>query len=280
MGCDDPGRERSDLWRGPGKSPARGPEPCASAAPPGATAASLLARAGAALRHHALEALSPTRCAGCERPGALICDACLRALTLIDPLDSCVRCGAPFGSMLCTECRGEGGPCDRVLAGCVFEGPAPRIVRAYKDAGERRLDALIAQLMLDTAEHAEAEAAERYGGILEADAIVFVPATAEAFRRRGFDHMEEIARELSSLSGIPLVDALVKHGRGDQRALGRSGRLEASKGRYEVVAPITGMRILLVDDVITTGATLGAAGGALRGAGASAVDGLALARVW
>jgi len=53
--------------------------------------------------YEALEALSPTRCAGCERFGALICQDCLASFALIDPCHSCIRCGAPFGDLLCTE---------------------------------------------------------------------------------------------------------------------------------------------------------------------------------
>ena len=180
------------------------------------------------LREAALEVLSPTRCAGCERPGALICEACLSRIEVIDPLHACTRCGAPFGDMLCTECGtagdtvdgGEGATAgspatpearavDRCLAATVFADPVPRIIRTYKDAGERRLGALIAELMLDAAEHAEQVAPERYGGLLRnADAVAFVPVTASAYARRGFDHMELIARGFSELSGLPLVDAL------------------------------------------------------------------------
>lgn len=231
--------------------------------------------------HQALETLSPTRCAGCERVGELICDRCLEELVVIDPAQACTVCGAPFGAMLCTECRGEAGSCDRVLAGTVFEGPAPRIIRAYKDAGERRLAAALADILVDTAEHAEATADARYGGILRrADALAFVPATATAFRRRGFDHMEAIAREMASITGIPLLDALVKHGYADQRELGRADRLEAACGQYEVVADVSELRILLIDDVITTGATLNSAADTLRRSGAASVDGLAISRVW
>ena len=109
---------------------------------------------------------------------------------------------------------------------------------------------------------------------------MFVPATAAAFRRRGFDHMELIARHLSGCSDIPLLDALVKHGSSDQRELGRADRLVEALGAYEVVLPVRGKRILLIDDVITTGATMSAAASALKAAGASSVDGLAFARVW
>lgn len=237
--------------------------------------------AGAALAHGAAELLSPTRCAGCERAGELVCPRCIERLELIDPSLSCTGCGAPFGSMLCTECRGVAGEVDRCLAAAVFSDPLPRIIRAYKDAGERRLAAPIAEMLYDAALHAEAAAPARYGGILtRADAVTFVPVTGRAFARRGFDHMEEVARALCELSGLRLVDALAKHGAADQRRLGRSSRLERSRGAYEVVADVAGLRLLLVDDVITTGATINASAAALRRAGATAIDALALARVW
>ena len=221
--------------------------------------------------HEALEALSPTRCAGCERSGAL----------------SCTRCGAPFGDLLCTECSVVGASSamaealDRCLACAVYTHPLPRIIKAYKDAGERRLAPYLAELLYDTALHAQVVAPERLGGVLSgADAVVFVPATAAAFRRRGFDHMEAIARSFCELSGVPLLDALVKYGHGDQRELGREERRERARGMYETVEDVRGRRLLLIDDVITTGATMAAASAELKRAGAAAVDGLAIARVW
>ena len=240
----------------------------------------------------ALEILSPTRCAGCERPGFIICDRCLDTLQLIDPCHSCLLCGAPFGDLLCTECSSEHlheeapfpeGPAalDRCLAMAGFADPLPRIIRAYKDAGERRMAPLLADLLVDTVFHAEDVAGDRYGGIVSnADAVVFVPATAAAFRRRGFDHMEAIARPFAECAGVPFVDALVKHGTSDQRSLGRRERRDCARGVYEVVEDVRGLRLLLIDDVITTGATMRAAAAALKIAGAATVDALALARVW
>ncbi len=237
--------------------------------------------------YEALEALSPTRCAGCERSGALICQDCLAALALIDPCHSCIRCGAPFGDLLCTECSVEGASSamaealDRCLACAVYAHPLPRIIKAYKDAGERRLAPYLAELLYDTALHAQVAVPDRYGSVLSgADAVVFVPATAAAFRRRGFDHMEAIARSFCDLSGVSLLDALVKYGHGDQRELGRVERREHARGMYETVEDVRGRRLLLIDDVITTGATMAAASAELKRAGAAAVDGLAIARVW
>ena len=199
----------------------------------------------------------------------------------IDPTTACLRCGAPFGELLCTECRELEMACDRCLAAAVFDGAPARLIRAYKDAGERRLAPVIAELMLDAAHAAENHASERWQGILcGADAVTFVPATSTAFQRRGFDHMEAVARAFSERSGVPLIDALAKCGRSDQRALGRTGRREQSHGVYRVVEKVTGRRLLLLDDVITTGATVSAAAGALKQAGAAYVDALALARVW
>lgn len=236
-----------------------------------------------------LEALSPTRCAGCERAGALICDDCLARLRLIDPRESCTRCGAPFGRLLCTECAGDGegevqamaDALDGCLACAVYEQPLPRIIKGYKDGGERRLAPLIAELLFDTAVHAESVAPERYGGILTGtDGVVFVPVTGAAFRRRGFDHMEAVARPFCELAGLPLLDALVKGGSLDQRSLGREERRARSSGLYETVEDVAGKRLLLVDDVITTGATMAAAARELKRAGAASVQALALARVW
>lgn len=266
---------------------AAGPIRCAPRGTPSGSYPAAFGSGAAALRRLAvraadlaLETLSPTRCAGCERAGFLLCEECLSAFALIDPSTSCIRCGAPFGAMLCTECAGELGACDRVLATAAFSGPVPRIVRAYKDAGERRLAEVIAELLLDTARNAEFRAPDRFGGILAPDAVAFVPATAEAYRRRGFDHMEAVARSFAGLAGAPVLDCIAKLGRSDQRKLGREGRLASSAGAYRVMADVRGARLLLLDDVITTGATMQAAAAALREAGAVRVDFLALARVW
>ena len=232
-------------------------------------------------RNAALEVLSPTRCVGCERPGALLCDRCRRELVRIDPSHACLRCGAPFGDLLCTECHGIEMACDRCLAATVFDGIPARMVRTYKDGGERRLADVVAELMLEAARAAEQSEDPRWDRLLSgADAVTFVPATAAAFRRRGFDHMDEVTQAFSKRAGIPLTDALAKRGRSDQRALGRDGRREQARGVYQVVADVRGQRLLLLDDVITTGATISAASEALKHAGADIVDALALARVW
>ena len=236
-------------------------------------------------RAAALELLSPTRCVACERPGSLVCDACAARIMTIDPTFACLRCGAPFGSLLCTECQSESSQDEKgagnCLAACVFEGVPARIVRVYKDGGERRLAALIAHALFAAVCRAqEAVPARMDAFALDADAVVFVPVTSAAYRRRGFDHMEAVACEFSNLIGIPVLDALVKQDAYDQRKLDRGGRLANAEDAYSVVESVAGMRLLLIDDVITTGATMDSCAEVLRRAGAVKIDCLAFARVW
>ena len=199
----------------------------------------------------------------------------------------------PYGDIVCTECAGDGaadeprtgGTDDAAIARCLamatYEGPLPRIVRAYKDAGERRLARLLSEMLLDCALHAELAAPERYGGILSAaDAVCFVPATAAAFRRRGSTTWSRSRVPWPRWRACPSTTCCSSMGRATSARTG--GRVVAlpPKGVYEAVHGLEGVRVLLVDDVVTTGATMGAAAGALRRAGAVRVDALALARVW
>lgn len=226
-----------------------------------------------------LELLWPARCVGCDLPQTLLCPECESKLELIDQRDACPRCGAPHGRLVCTECAASGTDgafsFTAARAAGVFEGILAQVITCYKDSGERRLAGVIARLL------AIAAGADWRSW---ADAVVFVPAAASAVRRRGFDHMELVARKLGGMCAIPVVDALICTRRKDQRLLGRAERAENMSGVFELVdglaAEIADRRILLVDDVFTTGATLDGAAKALLAAGAHEVRALVAARVW
>ena len=161
------------------------------------------------------ELLFPTRCAGCEMPGALLCDTCRDALPLIDRRGHCPRCGAPFGYLTCTECWNREWAFEAALALGEFEPPLARAVVLHKDAGERRLAAVLGGLLGN-------EVSDAWDGW--ADAVAFVPATRAALRRRGFDHGFAIANALADNQGIPLLRALHRAAALDQRTLGRAAR--------------------------------------------------------
>lgn len=256
------------------------------------------ARLGARLAGGFAELLWPTRCVGCDRPGTLLCPDCAAALPAIEQRHACPHCGAPFGRLVCTECtrcreRDEGvwdpgrsdgpaalpaAPFDVLDAVCcygVHEWPLDRLVRAYKDGGERRASALLAALVCQAVDDA---------GLMRAgvppDAVAFVPCTPAAFARRGFDHMERVARAAGEGLGLPVVDVLARRDAPDQRGLSREGRSANIEGSLVALERLDGARILLLDDVVTTGATLGAAARVLRDAGACGVAAAAVARAW
>ncbi|MGN0295759.1 MAG: phosphoribosyltransferase family protein [Parafannyhessea sp.] len=228
------------------------------------------------------ELLWPTRCVGCDMPGELLCADCRAALPWIDQRWACPVCGAPFGWLTCTECAR-----DWELAGTVcclpFAGLAARMVTCYKDEGEKRLAPVIAAAMLTSLDEASSWPGADGGPRFDAcayDGVCFVPATAEAYARRGFDHMECVAALFARGAGLPLADVLVRRSARDQRELGRDERAANLAGTVGVVEDVRGLRLLLVDDVITTGATVREAARALLARGALAVSACSLARVW
>lgn len=139
----------------------------------------------------------------------------------------------------------------------------------HKDAGELRLTPVLAALA--------AEAAAEWTSW--AQAVVPVPASPSALRRRGFDHAALLAAAFSALTGVPALDALQVGPRRDQRALTREQRRTNARRSMDVPAGLAvPRRVLILDDVLTTGATLDAAATALMRAGSLEVRAVAVAR--
>lgn len=230
----------------------------------------------------AAEALWPTRCVGCDRPGTLLCPHCRSALPWIDQRWACLNCGAPAGWLACSECD-EPWETRAVTCALPFSGMGARLATIYKDGHERRLAPVLAAAMacaLDEARGWPAADGHARFDPAQMDALCFVPATERAFARRGFDHMKDVARALSSFEDIPMADVLARGPARDQRSLGRGERAENLRDSVEVVSDVAGLRLLLVDDVITTGASMRVCTQALRDRGAREVSACALARVW
>jgi ComF family protein len=165
---------------------------------------------------------------------------------------------------------GDGLPrhLDRVVAAWDYDGIARALVLALKLRGRRSAGPILAQAL------ATRVWAEGCG----ADALVWVPGRRADIRRRGFDHAALLARELSRLLGIPSIPALHRAGdRIDQAGLNAVQRRSNLAGAFE--ARGVPMRVAIVDDVMTTGATLAEAGRALRRAGADHIEGLVACRV-
>ena len=221
-----------------------------------------------------LEALAelvyPTRCAGCELPGAVLCDTCRDTLPRVDGAGACPRCGAPYGYLVCTECWNREWAFSAALSLGEFESHLARAVALHKDAGEQRLGAVLGSLLAE-------QVVSTWPGW--AESVTFVPATRAALRRRGFDHGRAIAAEVAEQLGVPLVDVLQRAAAADQRSLGRIDRARNAAGSFSA-SERPGGRTLLCDDVFTTGATLDAAANVLLVAGASEVRCATVARAW
>lgn len=226
------------------------------------------------------EAVWSTRCAVCDAPGPVLCKTCRRNLAYIDRWQACPRCGAPFGRIICTECNTftlrnrnvDALPYGRCTSAVVHDDISRRIVTAYKDGGERRLAAEIAQITAASLSPLPAD-----GGMT----LTFVPASAKARQRRGFDHTQEVAENVSRITGMPCVSLFDRpHGR-DQRGLTRKQRMANMRAQMRVR---DGLReppqnVLIFDDVYTTGATLLAASTAAREAGCNRVACITFTRV-
>jgi ComF family protein len=201
---------------------------------------------------------------------------------LVPPL--CAGCGADAGSAepLCARCRGELrwlGPQPADAAGVpawapvAYEGPARGVVGALKFRGARRAaDAMAAQI-----------AANAPPGWLAAPArLVPVPLPPARARRRGYNQAERLAAALAARTGLTVADCLERAGppRGTQVGRDRVQRLTGIAGtvRLRPGDPPAPARAVLVDDVVTTGATLAACARALYENGTRSVVALAYAR--
>ena len=227
------------------------------------------------------ESLWPTRCVVCGALGEVLCSSCVAQLPFIDQARACPRCGAPFGQHQCCECnsfslKGLGRSClpfNSCVSAVHYSEDVARIVRARKDHDERRLARVMAFYIACAIPPAWVE---------EPVVLVPVPGTVAALRRRGFDHGLELVKEVGQLLDLPVKSVLRVAQTQDQRGLGRQLRAQNVSGRFSVQgegASHVPARVILVDDVYTTGSTVMAATDALREAGAAEVFVASFARV-
>ena len=211
----------------------------------------------------------PQRCLGCsERASDLLCPGCFEALPLIEK-PVCRRCALPtaFETPVCENCKGLDLGFDAARAPLRYEGVGQELVHALKYRGCMPIvPKLAAPLMLDSLDGAAF------------DAVVPVPLHRWRLARRGFNQAAVLAREVSGALDVRYSETLraLRRTR-DQVELSAAERRENVAGAFRAEERIGG-RVLLVDDVLTTGATLGACAQALREAGAGEIYALTLCR--
>jgi len=183
--------------------------------------------------------------------------------------DRCARCRSAAGP-LCPRCLASLPPAPprrvpglaRILVPLAYEGAARALVLDLKLRGRRAAAAPLADAM------GAAVAAEG----LDGEVLAWVPARRADVRVRGFDHAHELARALEVRLGLPALPLLSRVGpvRPDQVGLTAGERARNLRGAF--IARGCPARVVVVDDVVTTGATLGACARCLRRAGAVQVE--------
>lgn len=228
------------------------------------------------------DALYPPACVGCAEPtdsAQGLCAACWRDAVFIAG-DVCERCGAPVADGaeagdLCDGCLHAPPAFGRGRAAMVYDGAGRRLTLALKHGDRVDLARPMARWML------------RAGGALvrEADVVAPVPLHWTRLARRRFNQAAELSRAVAGLAGVASAPDLLRRTRrtetqdGKTRAERHANLVGAFAVRESLRGRIEGARVLLVDDVMTTGATLSACADACRAAGAARIDALVFARV-
>jgi ComF family protein len=225
-----------------------------------------LARFGRA----ALDLLYPPRCLLCHRGGDFLCAGCLARLPLADGR-RCDVCWLPLEAAECPHCRAHPLAL-RLRSAFRYGDDVKRVVHAFKFGRQSCLAPLLGQALLKLYRTSE----------FAVDAIVPVPLTGRRRRERGFNQAALLAAELARDTGLPVAEALARTTMRQPQAGSASAeqRWLNVQGAFRVVDSdvVTGRRLLLIDDVATTGATLDSCARALIGGGAREVFALTIAR--
>ena len=185
----------------------------------------------------------PTRCAGCDRPGAVLCRTCRFALVA----------------------RASDGP-PGVIVAAPFTGRVRNVLLGFKYRNRKPVAAHLAGLVVNRLAAAG----------VRADVVTWAPTSPRRRHQRGFDQAELVARQVARQLGLPCRRLLERDADGGpQTGRGRAARLRAPRFRAHPCVPAA--HVLVVDDVVTTASTLRAAAAALESAGAARVTMTAVA---
>jgi len=229
-----------------------------------------------------LDLLYPIFCVGCGQPGTLYCVACREAVRRITP-PLCPLCGQPQeNAQVCSRCtsilseRSSHPPIDGIRSLAYLEGPLRRAVYGLKYDHIRELAEPLGDMLANYYQTTP----------LPTDVIIPVPLHRRRQRERGYNQSALLAQHLGSATEIPVrCDLLQRHRytrsqtrlTAQQRSRNVKGAFSCAK-QPDLAKAISGKKVLLIDDVATTGATLRACAQALRNQGARSVWALTVAR--
>lgn len=218
--------------------------------------------------------LLPGCCVSCNRYSYCesdICQSCESELFFNDCY--CQRCALPlpYSTDLCNNCVEQPPAFDSVVCPVQYKGAAIDLIHRFKFLNQFASGRVLTQMLTD-----------RVAPLAKPDVLLPVPTYWLKRLTRGGNPTEIIAHQLADSMGLPVrYDVLARVGAGTaQKRLNRSQRVAMLEGLYEVAKPeyVAGKHVVLVDDVVTTGATVNNLATQLKQAGAAVVDVWALAR--
>jgi ComF family protein len=235
----------------------------------------------------------PQQCAFCAAPCGrlLVCAPCCTALPRIGK--ACPRCALPApGAVVCGACLARPPPFTAAYAAFAYAFPLDRLMQAFKYGARLSHADFFAEALSE-------RAAQRSPGVAWPDVLLALPLAPSRQRARGFDQAAEIARRVARITGVPLTTGMRRtRDTPAQAALPWKDRAKNVRGAFvfetavfetevyetevyetEVAdTALAGRRVAIVDDVMTTGATLASAANAAMCAGALGVEVWAVAR--
>ncbi|HET6478244.1 MAG TPA: ComF family protein [Dehalococcoidales bacterium] len=224
------------------------------------------------LKGAALDFIFPPYCVGCGREGAFICPVCRQSLPRIIP-PVCPRCGRPHSSgVFCPDCIRWQADIDGIRSPFRFEGVMREAIHQLKYQNLRALAAPLARMLQEYL----------IASPLDIDVLVPVPLHRKRLRERGYNQTSLLAKELGKLINTPVVDDVLVR----QRHTPPQARTATIEERTHNIADafacrgngLRGRRVLLLDDVATSGTTLDACATVLKANGVDSVWGLVMAR--
>lgn len=215
----------------------------------------------------AIAIIAPHRCFVCSNYNNILCDSCIHELPRLET-PCCVLCGDTQVSwQICSVCRK-----DTSLAGVwvasEYEDVVKKAIRAYKFEHARAARKPLASLLVQALPHLD-----------DTWVISTIPTVSQHVRARSFDHARLLAQEVAQQKGLLFKDTLLRKQNVQQVGENRAQRFAQAQNMFELSpgVHVKGIRVLIVDDVCTTGATLSAAAAMLTQAGASEVWGAVVA---
>lgn len=210
---------------------------------------------------------TPFECLNCGQEGRLICESCYPLVCI--PLPSrCYKCRVSTDDWkVCSNCRRK-SPLRHVIVRTEFSGLAKQLLYAYKferaQAGAESVANFMSQMLKGPTNFL----------------LMPVPTATSRIRQRGYDQASLLAKELAVIWESPYLQGLARLNQSRQVGTKRADRMVQLQGAYRIRYPdfIKDAHVMLIDDVVTSGATLEAAATELRLAGAKRVDALVFAQ--